>query len=488
MIKKNYVFVICFLVFSLWLPTAMAQDALVLQKNLEAKLQDAIDRLMGKDRVLVFIELAASDVGWKVEFDEKAIAGGEDRFNRNIVPGIPSLKFMQDTGEGGVHNYTVTEVNAKIAKIDLTLVVDSTLKVNEIRRVKDFSAQYLNLVETRGDTVRILKEPFAKITADGKKITGEAAAAEAARAKKGKNFLVLSLSASAIFVVLALAAMIIFFLLRKKKQIKAGAPSEEQKDAAGKTVSTEALAEDAAKVELTDEERQRLNERKILGNGARYFTFITDENVFKLKFLLQLKIALNQATPKTVAAVLSCLQFKLAASILVEYPLKIQAEIVTHLLEMQYVPEDQIKKLEQDIQLNIDHIFGGKYKLQQLLAKLDGYTKKKIVEMFKTQFPTKAADFQSLVILFEDLLQHDEEVLQRVFGELDSQVVATALVHVDKQLQDKVLESLSKGVKAMVVQWLEAKSRSATKLEIESARQQINKFAQYLAQEGFIKI
>jgi len=226
----------------------------------------------------------------------------------------------------------------------------------------------------------------------------------------------------------------------------------------------------------------------ILGNGARYFNFITEENVYKLKFLLQVKIALQQATPKTIAVVMSCLPFKLAASILDEYPIKIQGEIVNNLLVLQHYPEKDMLVLENEIQENIEYLFGGRYRLIKIFEKVTGEDKKRLLKVVEQMYPNIANELSELVVLFEDIMSLDQKVLGRIYGDIDTEVIATSLVHIQADLQRKVMDTLPKGVFAMVDQWLKLKANSASRYDIEQARQKVIGHAQNLVKEGFISL
>jgi flagellar motor switch protein FliG len=90
--------------------------------------------------------------------------------------------------------------------------------------------------------------------------------------------------------------------------------------------------------------------------------------------------------------------------------------------------------------------------------------------------------------LFDDLLKLDISVITRVFSDIDTEVIATALVHIEPEAQRKVVKTLAKGVQAMVDQWLTLKSNTSSKFDVEEARQKVLSYAQHLEREGFIEL
>jgi flagellar motor switch protein FliG len=161
---------------------------------------------------------------------------------------------------------------------------------------------------------------------------------------------------------------------------------------------------------------------------------------------------------------------------------------MNYILTLQHYPEADLRQLEEEIKESIDYLFGGKYRLKQVLDQLSGEAKKQLLSIVSRNNPPAADELNSLVILFEDILDLDETTLTRVFGDLDTEVVATSLVHMSSTYQRRVLETLPKGVQAMVDQWLSLKGNTASRVDIDQARQDIIQHAQQLEKEGFITI
>ncbi len=474
---------------------AFSQSVMLHQTHLEATVQTALNKMLGEGRSIVYISLGAEDERWEVKYTSMPeIEGLPDnqgvKKQTAIVPGIPSLRFLTDSsgGENALPlNYEVVEKTPQLKSKDVVIILDSKIKLGDLRAVKQFVTKFLNLDEKNGDKLTILKEKFTeaemKATLSKQKLTSK---------NKGNGFLWIIVAV--VGFVLAVVALLLFGrLLANKKRAQLLQQGQDQ------SVPTDVVQEPektAEELRAEEEEKQRLAEEAklqqmradVLGNGVRYFSFIDDENIYKLKFLLQVKIALQQATPRTVAIVMSCLPSNLAASILTEYPVKIQGEIVNNLIILQHYPEKELKQLEEEIKGNIDYLFGGKYRLRQILEKLNGDDKRELLRLVKDQNPMVADDLNSLIVLFDDMLVLEEQTLGRIFGDLDTEIIATAMVHLDATLQRKVIETLPKGVQAMVDQWLNLKGNTASRYDIDQARQKVIAYAQHLEKEGFIKL
>lgn len=476
----------------IFMTLAFGQNLQVYQQHIEETVQSALDRMLGAGRSIVYISLISEGNKWEINYTKiPDIPGMSDyqgggKGQSTVMPGIPSLKFLSGGNEGAPLNYEVVERSPVVANKDVVIIMDAKVKLGEIRAVRQFITGFLNLDEQKGDKLSILKQKFTDLSAGGKESISK-------QKLTAKNKLPLS----TIFLILVgLAALVVMLVLVLKsigrKKILEGSSAETAKQLAdAEPTISEKTADELRKEE--EDAQKKMEEQKliamrneVLGNGARYFTFVDDENTHKLKFLLQIKIALQQATPRTVAVVMSCLPSNLAASILIEYPVKIQAEIMNNILTLQHYPENDLRQLEEEIKNSIDFLFGGKYRLKQVMDQLSGEAKKQLLSLVARQNPPIADELNTLVILFEDILELNDSTVARIFGDIDTEIIATSLVHMDSAYQRKVLETLPKGVQAMVDQWLSLKGNTASRVDVDQARQEVIQYAQNLEKEGFI--
>lgn len=473
-----------------------AENILLYQKHLEETVQSALDKILGVGKAIVYISLTAEEEKWEINYTKiPEIEGINEmisiRRQSTIVPGIPSLRFLTEgsNSESSMPlNYEVVQKPPKIKNKEIILILDKSIKLGDLRRVKLFVTKFLSIDEKQGDKITILKEKFSsreKAQLSKQKITSK------------KRTGVMTVSLIAIAAILAIAVIFILYRFivgsgKSKKGAGDGTPAMVMKEAEPEEEKEKTEEE---KQEEEEEERKQAEEelikdinKDILGNGTRYFNFINEDNVYKLKFLLQVKIALKKATPKTVAVVMACLPFKLAASILMEYPLKIQGEIANNLLVLQHYSEKELKLLETEIRESIEYLFGGKQRLKLILERITGEDKRMILRIMEEKYPSIADELSSLIVLYDDMLGLDEHILGRIFGDIDTEDIATSLVHIDSALQRKVTGTLPKGVQAMVDQWLNLKSNTASRFDVDQARQKIINYAQHLEKEGFITL
>jgi len=474
----------------IFLNFVFGQGVLTLQQHLEDTVQGALNKMLGDGKSIVYVSLIAEDEKWQINYTALPQIEGMDvergaKKQSTIVPGIPSLRFLTDSQGGDSSlplNYEVVQIPPNIKNKEVIIILDSKIKLGELRGVKLFVTKFLNLDETKGDKLTILKENFSEAEIKG------STSKQKLTSKTSFNWMLVVMLVLGIIVIIAIILLIMRFPKKKRdRELLKDNDSEQEKKKHENPEEEKKIDEDTIKKKEEESKLKIMNE-SILGNGARYFNFITEENVYKLKFLLQVKIALQQATPKTIAVVMSCLPFKLAASILDEYPIKIQGEIVNNLLVLQHYPEKDMLVLENEIQENIEYLFGGRYRLIKIFEKVTGEDKKRLLKVVEQMYPNIANELSELVVLFEDIMSLDQKVLGRIYGDIDTEVIATSLVHIQADLQRKVMDTLPKGVFAMVDQWLKLKANSASRYDIEQARQKVIGHAQNLVKEGFISL
>lgn len=494
--KKIILFRIAILLVVLFNSIFAQSRVLSYQSHLEKTIQTALNKILGAENSIVYVALTAEEEKWQINYTEISdIPGLGDDFGsgaRNtIVPGIPSLKFLTEGDSGGSNvplNYEIVQKKPLIQNKEIILILNKKIKLGDLRKVKIFVTKFLNLDEKKGDKLTILKEKFMsfdKADRSQQNVTSK-------KRYNTKTIILLMIAVLVVGIIFMTVWFIVSRFTRKEEKKLPERPSiisdelifqkKEEK------TEEELIVEEEAMQAKLEEEKLSAVADVIIGNGTRFFNFIDEYNVYKLKFLLQLKISLKQANPHTISIVLSCLPFKLAASILMESPPKIQAEITKNLLELQHFSEEKLKALEDEIKENIKYLFGGKQRLRLILEKIRGDEKKLLLSLIEEKYPAIVEELNSLVVLFEDILSLKESIVGRIFSDIDTEVIATSLVHIEPELQKKVMNTLPKGVQVMVDQWLNLKARSASRYDVENARQKIIAYAQNLEKEGFIKL
>ncbi len=542
MVKAKKLLLLGLFILSIFVPVN-AEVLLDNQKHLELTVQSALDRILGPDNSIVYISLVGDSEKWEIRYtslpqidgmDARSGGGGSQQ---TVAPGIPSLRFLTQgsSGEGVPLNYEIVQSPPVIRNKDVVLILDNKIKMGDLRSARTFVTKFLALDENAGDKLTILRENFSTLQKSDK-------SASSVTSKKKNDWTPIIVISVIVLLLLVIGIVLLKILPNKGKKDGAGSGEEgtgaEKGASAGSgkasggsgsgsgsgagegagagsgaggdgagadgagsepggrmTAAEKQKKADELKKKQEEEAKKQEEEAKlvemqkgILGNGERYFNFIDEENVFKLKFLLQVKIALQQATPRTIAVVMSCLPFKLASSILVEYPPKIQAEIANSIMVLQHYPDNDMQQLENEIKENIEYLFGGRNRLRLIIERIPGEDKKKILDIISFKYPGISDEVNALIFLFDDLLKLDISVITRVFSDIDTEVIATALVHIEPEAQRKVVKTLAKGVQAMVDQWLTLKSNTSSKFDVEEARQKVLSYAQHLEREGFIEL
>ncbi|MFC1477993.1 FliG C-terminal domain-containing protein [Candidatus Margulisiibacteriota bacterium] len=220
----------------------------------------------------------------------------------------------------------------------------------------------------------------------------------------------------------------------------------------------------------------------------RFFQFVNAKNIFKLKYILQIKIAMNEASPRTIAMILSCLRPQLAAAALIEYPSNIQAEIISYMVNPEDYDSEELSKLETEIAEKMSTLLGGHHITREIIDNMSTAHKKLISQTIAEQHPAVLDTIRNFIILFDDILALDRDTVRTIFSELDPNVIAPAISKLQVDKQRLVLDEMPEGMKAMLNQWIDLKGASVTDMETEEAQMHIIEFAKMLEEQGRIEI
>ncbi|MFH1428715.1 MAG: FliG C-terminal domain-containing protein [Candidatus Margulisiibacteriota bacterium] len=508
------------------------------EKKIETNLQRMLDKMVGDNKAVIAIDVVINPGGEQVNYTEQAnvaLKPAGEQAKKYLMPGVPALKDISEAaGPGLPFDFKRTEVFPEVSIINVTLLIDSTLQANEVTRITNFVRTYLGL-NTQKDKIIVLRQRFApeKESLGDKALKAllastqtpygpgamgasmsqygaghEGAAGAAAEAEKEKKsaaeekaeggMLGGVLGGSNASMVMLFAGLgllvVIFIIVLMVKAFKSG----EEKPAAGMGAGMgaqgmgmpgyaaagngagAAIAE-RVHAEDSDYEESTVKERK-------YFQFINAKNIFKLKYILQIKIAMNEASPRTIAMILSCLRPQLAAAALIEYPSNIQAEIISYLVNPEDYDAEQLSKLETEIVEKMSTLLGGHHITREIIDNMSTAHKKLISQTIAEQHPAVLDTIRNFIILFDDILALDKNTVRTIFSELDPNVIAPAISKLHVEKQKLVLDQMPEGMKAMLNQWIDLKGASVTEMESEEAQMHIIEFAKMLEEQGRIEI
>ena len=146
----------------------------------------------------------------------------------------------------------------------------------------------------------------------------------------------------------------------------------------------------------------------------------------------------------------------------------------------------EIENFDKVLRKLLTEQFGGKYVLAKILENLDIDQKLALYDTYKTKHPENAAEFRSIMILFEDLFNVDSKDLSRIFMEIPTEILSMAFCHLGEDKINRLYEILPKGMKSIVAQGIDFGKKKYSKSDINKAQQYIIEFSKNLETDGFI--
>ena len=183
--------------------------------------------------------------------------------------------------------------------------------------------------------------------------------------------------------------------------------------------------------------------------------------------------------PQTIALILSYLSSSQAATILAALTPEKQADVARRIAQMDRTSPDVIKQVEKVLErklsslVNQDYtIVGGVDAIVSILNSVDRGTEKHIMETLEVEEPELADEIRKKMFVFEDILSLDDRAIQRVLRDVDNSDLALALKGATEEVQNVILNNLSKRLAVMIKEDMEYMGPVRMK-DVEEAQQKI---------------
>ena len=183
--------------------------------------------------------------------------------------------------------------------------------------------------------------------------------------------------------------------------------------------------------------------------------------------------------PQTIAMILSYLSPAQSAMILGALTPEKQADVAKRIAMMDRTSPDVIKEVERVLErklaslLNQDYtIVGGVDAIVDILNTVDRGTEKHIMESLEIEQPELADEIRKKMFVFEDILSLDDRAIQRVLRDVDNGDLALALKGAAEEVQNVILNNLSKRLAVMIKEDMEYMGPVRMK-DVEDAQQKI---------------
>ena len=183
--------------------------------------------------------------------------------------------------------------------------------------------------------------------------------------------------------------------------------------------------------------------------------------------------------PQTIALILSYLPASQASMVVSSLPPEKQADVARRIAQMDRTSPDVIKQVEKVLErklsslVNQDYtIVGGVDAIVSILNYVDRGTEKHIMETLEVEEPELADEIRKKMFVFEDILSLDDRAIQRVLRDVDNSDLALALKGATEEVQNVILNNLSKRLAVMIKEDMEYMGPVRMK-DVEEAQQKI---------------
>jgi len=215
-------------------------------------------------------------------------------------------------------------------------------------------------------------------------------------------------------------------------------------------------------------------------------------NVLKNVDPNQLLSFIQKEHPQTIAFVLAQMNPTQAASILVDLPPDLQAEVVLRFSSMERVSPETIQSVESVLESRIDFTqrtsrLGGVKAIAEILNLVGQSAERAILAKVNETAPEIATEIKNLMFVFEDLVMLDDRSIQRVLKEVDNKELALALKHVSPETKKKIFANLSERAANVIKEEMEYMGPVRLK-DVEDAQQRIVDIVRRLEESGLVVV
>jgi flagellar motor switch protein FliG len=220
----------------------------------------------------------------------------------------------------------------------------------------------------------------------------------------------------------------------------------------------------------------------------QHFAFLRETDPQQLASFLQ------EEQPQAIALILAHLPPLHAARVLSALPADIQPDVAMRVATMERTLPEVIEGVEAVLRQRLSRLLtsdysvaGGVDSLVKILGNVDRHTERGILEYLDAHDPELAEEVRKQMFSFENLIELDDQGLQRVLREVDARDLALALRGANEQLKERIFRNISARAAEMLQEDM-AVSGPVRRLQVEEAQQRIVNVARRLEQTGEIVI
>jgi flagellar motor switch protein FliG len=204
----------------------------------------------------------------------------------------------------------------------------------------------------------------------------------------------------------------------------------------------------------------------------------------------QLAGFIKDESPQTIAIVISHMESNEAAEVLDNFDDDLKVKVAMQMASIKDVSPDVIKTISDVLETKLEALtssivdVGGVKSVADMLNRI-GPKSKDILKNINLIDTTMATQIKENMFVFEDLIDHEIDAIQKILQQVDSEVVAKALKNVTEEDMDKIKSGMSQRAQVRFEEEFEMLVKVKIK-DVEAAQKQMLEVAQKLIDEGVI--
>lgn len=457
------VVIVFFYSFNLY-SQSLIEQKLNLEKSIQERTERIVEKIIGSKEMIVLVNVELT----KEQSKEKPLYPGMAMSEEEYLPGI-------------TYSYVPIDVDnlasvLSIKKISISVTVDKSVSQELVDRIKSEVSTLLGLNPLRGDVVDVQKIAFAF-----KKLSFREQIANLS----SHLFWLFALLLLTIFLFGPLRHFFKTVVKAMELRIEADTRIRGYEEAMrGGTAGPGGMPfMPAGPIELTLERR-----RPQLGKGEetkvkKKFDFVTADNLKNLIFLLR------NEKPEKIAIIINYLPPEFGSEIMGSLSPELQSKVALQLTAPKVIDPEEVNKIEEEIKTKIEYMVGGEDYFLNLLDQVDRETQENILKSLENTNPALATKLRNSLFFFEDIVILDKPILQRVIRETQRQglSLALALKIVPENVKLKIMDALTEGARAMLVEQIDLLGEVSEK-RVQEEQRQIANIVKALEKSGDIVI
>ncbi len=203
---------------------------------------------------------------------------------------------------------------------------------------------------------------------------------------------------------------------------------------------------------------------------------------------------ISNENPQTIALLLSYLEPKKAANVLISLPSEVQVEVISRMANMESVIPEYIREVEMVFEQKMakmgtsdQTMVGGIDAVVQIINYVDRATEKNILESLDMTDAELSESIKRNMFVFEDIVKLTSMAVQTVLKQVDVSDIAVALKGATPEVKSFIMSNISKRLQEIITDELEVMGPMKIR-DVENAQQKIVNTVRALEESGEIVI